>query len=95
MVDSMDNLYLKYYNLYQLAIDDTIPNEDGTKKDQNPFIIKDFVWITMKYLEDNNSSPFDENFDLLIKQLTDAKEKKMLEAIEKTLNLFREGEVQW
>ena len=49
----------------------------------------------MKYLEDNNSSPFDENFDLLIKQLTDAKEKKMLEAIEKTLNLFTEGEVQW
>ena len=33
--------------------------------------------------------------DLLIKQLTDAKEKKMLEAIEKTLNLFTEGEVQW
>lgn len=87
----MNDLYKKYYSLYELAIDDTIPNENGTTKKQNPLVVHDFLWITMKYLEDNNSSPFDENFDLLMNNLKFAGETKLLEAIEKTLNLFMKG----
>lgn len=88
----MDDLYSKYYGLYQLAIDDTIPDEAGNSKKQNPFVVKDFLWITMKYLEDKNSSPFDPNFELLINDLRVAGENKMLDAIEKTLDLFMRGE---
>lgn len=82
-------LYTKYREQYQLAISN-LPREDGTLKPQNPYLIKPEIWITMKYLEDNDCNPWDERFKELVEELKVMGEQDLLAAIATTLEIFNE-----
>ena len=72
------DLYDKYYEMYTNMI------EEKKKTEKVDYVIKDYIWITMKFLEDRNIEPWetDKMFELVY-ELLETNNKKMLEAIRK------------
>lgn len=74
------SLYDEYYLQYRAAIDKDIAA--GKKVD---YIVKDYMWITMKLFEDRKLDPQNsKKMQELIEELGEKKEEKLLEAIVKT-----------
>lgn len=74
------DLYDKYYKMYINMIDER-------KKTENvDYVIKDYIWITMKFLEDRNIQPWENDKMInLVSELLETNNNKMLETIEKTI----------
>ena len=74
------DLYDKYYRMFK----DTI--EEKKKNEEFDYVVKDYIWITMKFLEDRNIEPWetDKMMDL-VSELLETNNNKMLETIERTI----------
>lgn len=74
------DLYDKYYKMYINMIDER-------KKTENvDYVIKDYIWITMKFLEDRNIQPWENDKMInLVSELLETNNNKILETIEKTI----------
>ena len=74
------DLYDKYYKMFK----DTI--EEKKKNEEFDYVVKDYIWITMKFLEDRNIEPWetDKMMDL-VSELLETNNNKMLETIERTI----------
>lgn len=74
------DLYDKYYKIFR----DTIAEKK--KKEEFDYVARDYIWITMKFLEDRNVEPWETDKIMdLISELLESNNKKMIEAIEKTI----------
>ena len=74
------DLYDKYYKMFK----DTI--EEKKKNEEFDYVVRDYIWITMKFLEDRNIEPWetDKMMDL-VSELLETNNNKMLETIERTI----------
>ena len=74
------DLYDKYYKMFKDMI------EEKKKKEEFDYVVKDYIWITMKFLEDRNIEPWetDKMMDL-VSELLETNNNKMLETIERTI----------
>ena len=74
------DLYDKYYRMFK----DTI--EEKKKNEEFDYVVKDYIWITMKFLEDRSVEPWetDKMMDL-VSELLETNNNKMLETIERTI----------
>lgn len=80
------NLYEKYSKEYCNIIE-----KEKKSGKQVDYIVKDYYWITMKFLQDNSVEPWEtEKLMELLYELIQMKELKMIETIEKTLMEFLE-----
>lgn len=76
----INNLYYYYHKIY----------DDIVFKEKNKYIVKDYIWITFKFLEDKKMEPWNPRFYDFINKYKDS-EPLLIEAIKKTLKEFEEA----
>ena len=74
------DLYDKYYKMFKDMI------EEKKKNEEFDYVVRDYIWITMRFLEDRNIEPWetDKMMDL-VSELLETNNNKMLETIERTI----------
>lgn len=71
-------LYEDYYTQYRAAV-----SRDVAKGKKTDYVVRDFMWITMKFLSDRNVEPWEnEKMAAVLDELQAKGENKMLECME-------------